>query len=58
MNSTFFSLADAEAATYTGKAFLAGGHFWLNRTQEYRSVCCIDSDAVSGAGATILNVLD
>ena len=58
MNSTFFSLSDAEAATYTGKASLAEGYLWLNRTQEYRSASYMDSDAVSGAGAIISNVLD
>lgn len=58
MNSTFFSLSAAQAATYTGKASLARGYLWLNRTQEYRNVSYMNSDAVSGAGATISNVLD
>ena len=58
MNSTFFSLSDAEAATYTDKASLARGYLWLNRTQMYRSVSYMDLDAVSGAGAIISNVLD
>lgn len=58
MNSTFFSLSDAEAATYTSKAYLARGYSWLNRTQEYRSVAYVDSATISGAGATISNVLD
>ena len=58
MNSTFFALSDAEAATYTGKASLAQGYHWLNRTREYLSVPYVNSDAISGAGATISNVLD
>ena len=58
MDSTFFSLSDAEAATRTGKTSLARGYLWLNRTREYRSVSYMDSDSVSGAGATISNVLD
>ena len=58
MNSTFFSRTDAEAFTSTGKASLARGYLWLNRTQEYRSVSYLDSDILSGAGATISNVLD
>lgn len=58
MNSTFFSLSDAEAATYTSKVSLARGYSWLNRTQEYRSVAYVDSATISGAGATISNVLD
>ena len=58
MNSTFFSLSDAEAATYTGKASLARGYSWLNKTRKYHSVAYVDSTAVSGAGATISNVLD
>lgn len=58
MNSTFFSLSDAEAATYSGNVSLARGYLWLNRTQEYRSMSYMDIDAVSGAGATISNVLD
>lgn len=58
MKDTFFSLSDSKAATYTGNASLARGYVWLNRTQEYRSVSYMDSDAVSGAGAIISNVLD
>lgn len=58
MNSTFFSLSDAEAATYTDKASLARGYIWLNQTQKYRSVSYMDLEAVSGAGATISNVWD
>lgn len=58
MNNTFFSLSDARAATYTGSASLARGYTWLNRTQEYRSLSHMDSNSVSGAGATISNVLD
>lgn len=58
MNSTYFSLSDARAATYAGNASLARGYIWLNRTQEYRSVSYMDSKAVSGAGAIISNVLD
>ena len=58
MDSTFFSLSDAEAATHNGNASLARGYLWLNRSQEYRSLPYMDSDAVSGAGATISNVLD
>lgn len=58
MDSTFFSLSDAEAATHTGNASLARGYLWLNRSQEYRSLPYFDSDAVSGAGGTISNVLD
>ena len=58
MNNTFFALSDAEAATSTGKASLARGYEWQNRTQEYRVVSYMDSDAVSGAGAVISNVLD
>lgn len=58
MASTFFSLSDAEAATYTGKASLARGYSWQNRTREYRSVSYMDSEAISGAGAVISNVLD
>ena len=58
MNSTFFSLSDAEVATSSGKASLARGYSWLNRTREYHTVPYVDSEAVSGAGATISNVLD
>lgn len=58
MDNTFFSLSDAEAATYTGKASLARGYSWLNKTREYLNVPYVDSDVVSGAGATISNVLD
>lgn len=58
MNSTFSSLSDAEAATYTGKASLARGYLWLNRTQNYRSLSYIDKEAVYGAGGMISNVLD
>ncbi len=58
MENTFFSLSDAEAATYTGKTSLARGYQWLNRTRKYRDVSHLDSDAVSGAGAIISNVLD
>ena len=58
MDSTFFSLSDAQAATYTGKASIARGYLWLNRTREYHSVSYMDSDSVSGAGAIISNVLD
>lgn len=58
MNSTFFLLSDAEAATYTRKASLARGYIWLNGTREYRGVSYIDSAAMSGAGAIISNVLD
>ena len=58
MDDTFFSLSDAEAATYTGRVSLARGYSWLNRTREYLSVPYVDSDVVSGAGATISNVLD
>ena len=58
MNSTFFSLSDAEAATHTSKASLARGYLWLNGTREYHGVSYIDSAAMSGAGAIISNVLD
>lgn len=58
MNSTFFSLSDAEAATHTRKASLARGYLWLNGTQEYHGVSYIDSAAMSGAGAIVSNVLD
>ena len=58
MDNTFFSLSDAEAATYTGMASLARGYYWRNRTREYLSAPYTDSDVVSGAGATISNVLD
>ena len=58
MNSTFFSLRDAKAVADAGKASLARGYSWLNRTQEYRTISHMDSDAVSGAGAIISNVLD
>ena len=58
MDSTFFSLSDAEAATYTGKASLARGYLWLNHTREYRNLSYMESDLASGAGAVISNVLD
>ena len=58
MDDTFFSLSDAEAATYTGRASLARGYSWLNRTREYPSVPYVNSDVVSGAGVTVSNVLD
>lgn len=57
MDSTFFSLSDAEAATHISKASLARGYLWLNRSQEYRAASYIDSAAMSGAGAIISNVL-
>ena len=58
MDDTFFSLSDAEAATHTGRVSLARGYSWINRTREYLSEPYVDSDVVSGAGATISNVLD
>ena len=58
MNSTFFSLSDAEATTYDRRASLARGYLWLNGTREYCGVSYIDSAAMSGAGAIISNVLD
>ena len=58
MESTFFSLLDAEAATITGKMSLARGYVWVNQTRKYRSVSYLNSDAISGAGAMISNVLD
>ena len=58
MDDTFFSLSDAEAATDTNRVSLARGYSWFNRSREYLSVPYLDSDVVSGAGATISNVLD
>ncbi|MCJ1453616.1 hypothetical protein MMC28_003963 [Mycoblastus sanguinarius] len=58
MNSTFFSLHDAQSASSAGKASLARGYRWVNDTQEYESLPWIDSPVVSGAGNTISNVLD
>ncbi len=58
MFNTFFSLEDAEAAVSAGKASLARGYMWLNKTQEYAGVPYIDETAASGAGAVISNVLD
>lgn len=54
MHSTFLSLADAQKAD----APLAKGYFWNNVTQEYVEEPWLDSPVVSGAGATISNVLD
>ena len=58
MNSTFFSTSDAEAAALAGKASLAQGYLWRNRTQEYKRLSHMNSNVISGAGSTISNVLD
>ena len=58
MNSTFFSLADAQRAGGSGGPKLAVGYIWDNTTQEYMTTPYVDSPIVSGAGAIISNVLD
>ena len=58
MTSTFFSLKDAQKAEASGGAPLASGYFWANSTEKYEFVHWMDSPQVSGAGATISNVLD
>lgn len=58
MFDTFFSLPDYEAAQPTGKASLARGYSWVNRTQEYYRLASFDAPVLSGAGLVISNVLD
>ncbi|MCJ1461124.1 hypothetical protein MMC28_011506, partial [Mycoblastus sanguinarius] len=58
MNSTFFSLLDAQAAVSSGKASLATGYYWANYSQTYGDVPGLDAPQESGCGATISNVLD
>ncbi|KAL6713677.1 hypothetical protein ACLMJK_009142 [Lecanora helva] len=55
MSSTFFSLQDALDAEGSD---LATGYIWANYSQRYNAVPWMDSPQVSGAGATISNVLD
>ena len=58
MASTYFSLGDARDAVKVGKAALAHGYIWANDTQEFLEEDYMDFPEVSGAGATISNVLD
>ena len=58
MKGTFFSLADAKAATLTGRVSLANGYAWNNLTQSYERLAHMDFPGVAGAGATISTVMD
>lgn len=54
MTSTFFSLSDAQA----GKAPLATPYWWSNSTRKYNAIAYANHSQMSGAGATVSNVLD
>ncbi|MDI1493474.1 MAG: hypothetical protein OHK93_005264 [Ramalina farinacea] len=58
MKNTFFSLADAKAASLTGRVSLANGYAWNNLTQDYERLAHMDFPGVAGAGATISTVMD
>lgn len=58
MKDTFFSLAEAKAATLTGRVSLANGYAWNNITQQYEHLAHMDFPGVAGAGATISTVMD
>ena len=58
MTSTFFSLQDALEGEGSGGASLASGYQWNNYTKKYIAVPWMDDPRISGAGATISNVLD
>ena len=58
MKDTFFSLADAKAATLNGRVSLANGYAWNNLTQDYERLAHMDFPGVAGAGATISTVMD
>ena len=58
MTSTFFSLKDARESEASGGNPLATGYLWSNYTQTNYEVPWMDAPQVSGAGATISNVLD
>ena len=58
MTSTFFSLRDAKAAVDAGNASLAQGYAWENVSGSYVPLPPVDKPSISGAGATISNVLD
>ena len=58
MTNTFFSLKDAQEAEASGGAHLATSYRWSNQTKQYEAFPWLDAPQVSGAGATISNVLD
>ena len=58
MKNTFFSLAEAKAATLTGRVSLANGYAWNNISQQYERLAHMDFPGVAGAGATISTVMD
>ena len=58
MTSTFFSLRGANAAVDAGNASLAQGYTWENASGSYIPLPPVNTPSISGAGATISNVLD
>ena len=58
MTNTYFSLDQAQDAVDAGVASIAQGYVFNNLTKEYLPVRDLDMTAISGAGATISNVLD